>query len=370
MGFLYVKVIETKKVAVRNSFFVNYPFVRVVVGKEKKSTNFKPGVEWWDKIFTFRGINRGEHQQLYLQARDKSIHVFGSDWLGEVKLDLDTENLLDGRVHQMWQKLGRGKKPHSRSPRGYIQVAFQYVEDGEPRGSRPFSVAPVEPVLTFEEWLAANNKNWASDSSAWFSEGQHTVPQWKAPGDPTLAKSAPAIPNSNSISPDPVRSRSKTVGGPDSPNMDDINPDSQRETKKAQRPRAMTLPEIRSPSIVRRDTTVQSNDDSDIEEDEPLTGNLIDLSFDAPRDKMNGHSQSMRVLDTKSLSVDERVSQIKRLSLSMTTIPSKNAEPMINHEPTFAEWYNPNGNLTTGINPHNPFLSMHEGLAPSTSVGN
>lgn len=160
MGFLYVKVIEARKVAIRTSFFVNYPFVRLVLNdKEKRNTNFKPGVEWWDKILSFklwRDISR--EAKLRVQIRDKSIHVFGSDWLGEITLDL--KDFIDGKVHQMWYQLGKGRKSHSRAPRGYIHLAFQYY-DGDSLASdfRPFAVAAEERPLTFEEWLVVQEGN-------------------------------------------------------------------------------------------------------------------------------------------------------------------------------------------------------------------
>jgi len=59
----------------------------------------------------------------------------------------------DGKVHQKWFKLGKGYKHHGRSARGYIQVAFQYMDRLEV-GVRPFASSPVEKVQTFEEYLA------------------------------------------------------------------------------------------------------------------------------------------------------------------------------------------------------------------------
>jgi len=383
MGYLYIKVIESKKVAVRNSFFVNYPFIRLKIGKEKKNTNFKPGVEWWDKIFIFRQVPKGEHQQLVVQARDKSIHVFGSDWLGEVKIDLDSEDLLDERVHQMWFKFGRGRKAHSRSPRGYIHLAFQYSVD--PIVGRPFSAAPVEKVLTFEEWLAANNKNWASDSSAWFPDEPSAEPGWKAD---QLRQSAPG---SYSISPDEPRDRSSSVLSRSPPGRS-INPDSSRrhEDRKLSntRQRSSTLPDVRSPSLTRRQRE-QSHDnkkvltnssESDGESDEePRLGNLIDLSFDTPQKPQAApyksilkNSQSSTkfkdIIDNSQTSsygkssssppasVEEGIEKIKRLSLSTTPLPAPEGF-QVGSEPSFADWYKPN----------NPFIEMHDNFQPNTS---
>jgi hypothetical protein len=146
MGYFYVKVIEARKVAMRTSFYVNYPFVRLIFNKsEKKNTNFRPGIEC--KVWR----SRNSSASLILQARDKGLHVFGSDWVGEIEINV--MEYSDGNVHQKWLKLGKGYKHHSRAPRGYIHLAFQYVERLDV-GSRPFASSPVEKIQSFEEYLA------------------------------------------------------------------------------------------------------------------------------------------------------------------------------------------------------------------------
>jgi len=171
MGLLYVKIIEARKVAVRTSFFVNYPFIRVILQggssskKESKNTSYRPGIEWWDKILCYKvwKYNRME-QTLLVQARDKSIHVFGSDWLGEIKVYL--KDIADGQVHQMWLKFGPGTKRHSRTPRGYVHIAFQYFDETNDKPVRPFTELPVEPVQTFEEYLASSDEHYDVDENA------------------------------------------------------------------------------------------------------------------------------------------------------------------------------------------------------------
>lgn len=365
MGYLYVKVIESKKVAVRNSFFVNYPFIRVKVGKEKKATSFKPGIEWWDKIFTFKAVSRNDHQQIIIQARDKSIHVFGSDWLGEVKIDLDSEGYLDERVHQMWFKFGRGRKPHSRSPRGYIHLAFQYSEELVV-GKRPFCTAPVEKVLTFEEWLAANNKNWASDSSAWFPESAQE-PGWKAP-DQTLRKSAPASNLNKGLSPDEVRGNRAASTSDPTINPDPVNTKYEDRKLSNTRQRSQTLPDVRSPSTSRKrreqiEQSLSSSGEDESDSEEPRTGNLIDLSFDAPKAHHHGHAPRSILKNAHSLSevsqmteepsMEDKIEGIKRLSLA--TEPTAAPGFQVNSEPTFAEWYKAPDN---GTIVKNPFLDQ------------
>jgi len=162
MGYLYVKVIEARKVAIRTSFYVNYPFVRLLLnGKEQRNTNYRPGIEWWDKIFSYRLYRYNQDDQyLLVQARDKSIHVFGSDWIGESKINL--KDFYDGRVHQKWIKLGKGRKYHRRGPKGYIHIAFHYFDNVD-HNVRPFAQDPVERVLTFEEYLATTEDSWSED---------------------------------------------------------------------------------------------------------------------------------------------------------------------------------------------------------------
>jgi len=156
MGVLYIKVIETRKVAVQSSFFVNYPFVQLSLdGKDTKKTSYRPGIEWWDTIFSFRVRKETDHLLLRVQARDKSIHVFGSDWLGETSIDIKT--FCDGDVHQMWYQFGKGRRIHSRPPRGFVHLAFHYITDADVTLARPFARPPIEPVLCFDEWLAQDH---------------------------------------------------------------------------------------------------------------------------------------------------------------------------------------------------------------------
>jgi len=170
MGFMYVKVIEARKVAQRSSFYVNYPFIRLNLnGKDIRNTNFRAGIEWWDKIFCFKLYKfNSADQYMLVQARDKSIHVFGSDWLGETKIY--TTDFYDGKVHQKWFKLGRGRNYHSRIGKGYVHLAFHYFENSSDVNIRPFSQLPVEPVQTFDEYLAQTENTWSVDKK--YNEGK------------------------------------------------------------------------------------------------------------------------------------------------------------------------------------------------------
>lgn len=177
MGYLYIKVIETKKVAIRSSFYVNYPFVRLRFnGKEQRNTNFRAGIEWWDKIFCYRVFKyTSDDHYIIAQARDKSIHIFGSDWIGEVRIPL--KGMLDGSVHQKWFKLGKGRKSHPKQPRGYVHLAFQYAEDNADTNQRPFSSPSVEPVQTFEEYLANSaGETWGDNRTHSWSSSQGINP--------------------------------------------------------------------------------------------------------------------------------------------------------------------------------------------------
>jgi len=158
MGFLFVKVIEAKTVAVTTSLYPSYPYIRVSVGRTKKSTSCQAGVEQWNKIFSFRSA-KGDIHEISVQARNKSTK---DQWIGELKLDLDAQGFLDGRVHQMWYKFGSGSKPRRNSPRGYVHLAFQYVEftnflKSSDASKDSFAETPVEKVMSFDEWFANNH---------------------------------------------------------------------------------------------------------------------------------------------------------------------------------------------------------------------
>eukprot|EP01114_Cavostelium_apophysatum_P021610 TRINITY_DN7593_c0_g1_i1.p1 TRINITY_DN7593_c0_g1~~TRINITY_DN7593_c0_g1_i1.p1 ORF type:complete len:312 (+),score=66.39 TRINITY_DN7593_c0_g1_i1:135-1070(+) len=251
MGFLYVKIIEARKIAVRTSFFVNYPFVRIICNKEKRNTNFKPGIEWWDKILSFK-VFKESTQQIIIQARDKSIHVFGSDWLGEVTVEL--KDLLDGNAHQKWYKLGKGHRNHSRAPRGYIHLALQYIdEDGEKR-RRPFADPPLEPVCTFDEFLAREEDVWHDD-----------IKKYKEP--------------------EPPRPTPKKMGDSDPDRLRRSNEDASAIRSSSQNRR---LHPVDSTSSIDSDS---DDDGEDHSSDDYVVNNLVDLNFNTPKQPL-AHSYS------------------------------------------------------------------------------
>jgi len=230
--------------------------------EKEKNTNFKAGVEWWDKVFQFK--TDVSIKQLYLisQARDKSIHVFGSDWLGELRINL--EEFCDGQVHQKWFKLGNGRRHHNRVPRGYIHLAFEYREYND--GSRPFSKLPVERIQTFEEYLAV------SDTDTW-SEDHRVLPYREEPrtkSSSSLVKSAPQN-SSNKSSKSMPKSKSSSAiksNTQNSSSMKGSNQDVESISKRSRR---------------KSNSNLDSSSESETEENsQPSTtfGTLIDLSFD------------------------------------------------------------------------------------------
>jgi len=277
MGYFYVKVIEARKVAVRTSFFVNYPFIRLIFDrKEKRSTNYKPGIEWWDKIIPFKVWKETTREmKLTIQARDKSIHVFGSDWIGETTVDI--KELCDGYVHQKWIKLGKGEKFHNRPPRGFVHLAFQYIEEGT-ISKRPFAESPQEPVLSFEEWLASAENNWIED----FNRMKEPEPERsrKVRSSTTAAQSD--------------TSHSSSIRG--------SNEDTSSDRK------------IDSSSSYSSDNSTEESDSKDF----IPTGDLIDLSFDSPG---NDSMSSMTLSSSTSPELSNSNSSSKSLKENSQTNP-------------------------------------------------
>jgi len=368
MGFLYIKVIESKKVAVRSSFFVNYPFIRLRIGKEKKNTNFKPGVEWWDKIYSFQNVSADENVVLIAQARDKSIHVFGSDWLGEVQIKL--RDYMDGNVHQIWFKLGKGHKQHGRSPRGYVHLAFHYF-DSHPSGRRPFSVPPVETVMAFEDWLACQDNSVQSADSFYSASTTDINPTpINQRNEERLRRSAPSNARS-SWSPDRDQDRKAHISS--KPKSKSVNYMEKPET----RARSNTVPADprRSASARADESSDDSEDESESLEEGVKMANLIDFSFDAPKKSSAGHAsniggdlfnrESPVTFSPKNLTSSRSASA----STVAPTVAPQDILSKINNNPTFEDWYHPNSsNTTVSYNPQNPFLALHDTHAPAFAL--
>lgn len=262
MGFLYIKVIESRKVAIRTSFFVNYPFIRLKLNKEQKSTNFKPGVEWWDKILSFKIPKEyAQNLSLIVQARDKSIHVFRSDWIGEVSVEL--KDMCDGLVHQKWFKFGKGVRTHNRAPRGYVHLAFQYMEEGG--RERPFAELPVERVYSFEEWLAVEDTERMEDYERIKSRIS------------SLRASMESEEKSHSVR-DSIRASNE--------DMSSVVRDRHSKEMKSSPSDSLDSEEESESDF--------KHSDEDVDTANIPTANLIDLSFDSPSSKSNKSSNLSR----------------------------------------------------------------------------
>lgn len=91
-----------------------------------------------------------ERDFITIEIRDKGYHFFRSDWVGEVHLNIS--DYVDGKVHQQWYKLGEALvKKHISKPRGFIRIQTQLLDDPY---QRPFATPPVEPILSFDEWVS------------------------------------------------------------------------------------------------------------------------------------------------------------------------------------------------------------------------
>lgn len=71
-------------------------------------------------------IKNPEVDWVSVEVREKGLHLFGSDWVGE--LQFYAHQFKDGKVHQDWFALTKLPfKKHSREARGYIHLAFQLL---------------------------------------------------------------------------------------------------------------------------------------------------------------------------------------------------------------------------------------------------
>eukprot|EP01119_Soliformovum_irregulare_P019540 TRINITY_DN620_c0_g1_i1.p1 TRINITY_DN620_c0_g1~~TRINITY_DN620_c0_g1_i1.p1 ORF type:complete len:366 (+),score=61.04 TRINITY_DN620_c0_g1_i1:69-1166(+) len=150
--YFYVKVIEAREVVQKGLYYTTEPFVTVKKNghefKHKKTTSYAVGKEWWDVVFKF-STKHIDRDWIAVEVREKGWHVVSSDWIGEVQVRV--RDFADGKVHQKWFKLGLGAwKHHTRRPRGYVQLAFQLKNTPF---EHPFGTDPVEPVLSFAEWI-------------------------------------------------------------------------------------------------------------------------------------------------------------------------------------------------------------------------
>jgi len=151
-SYFYIRVIEVKEVVIKSLYAITEPFVRAKLNGipfQKRATSYHIGREWFDRIFRFN-IHNQETDWILVEVRDKCFSLFGSDWIGEVRLEV--KDYLDGEVHQKWFALesGNGKHRH-RKPRGSIHLQLHLTNS---KVSHPFNSKPIEPILTFEKWLA------------------------------------------------------------------------------------------------------------------------------------------------------------------------------------------------------------------------
>jgi len=319
MGFLYVKVIKLEKATTNSYKNRGHAVVLVTVGKKTSSKLSEPRKFRFAKEVIPR-------EQVTVQIRD--FCLVSTPVLGELKLDLDAEGLLDGRVHQKWYKFGAGN--HQIIPRGYIHLAFRYVDERVPK-KKCFAEAPVEKVLTFEEWLMTNDNNTSNSSRERSS---------------TTSASSPSNHLSSSI-------------------YDIQSPSTQRRERERERSRS-------APNSYADFKTSKEFDPI-----HDLPKKLIDFSFDAPNEKMSGRDthampQPVPVITPKFATVEDQINFIKNLSRSIespTTPPINFSEP-IEYKPA-PDWYQvaADPNAPT-FNPKNPFLAVHDNCPPTYSIKN
>eukprot|EP01114_Cavostelium_apophysatum_P001881 TRINITY_DN11653_c0_g1_i2.p1 TRINITY_DN11653_c0_g1~~TRINITY_DN11653_c0_g1_i2.p1 ORF type:complete len:392 (+),score=93.13 TRINITY_DN11653_c0_g1_i2:123-1298(+) len=149
--YIYVKVIEAVGVAVDSLF--SEPFVEVKYnGSEvlhKKSTKYQAGQQWWEKIFRFT-VKDPDTDWFAVEVRDKSLHLIGSDWIGEVQLQVKT--FKDGAVHDNWYALTKCdlKDSHGRDTPARIHLAVQVLNN---QVDRPFAELDQKKKMTYDEWV-------------------------------------------------------------------------------------------------------------------------------------------------------------------------------------------------------------------------
>jgi len=149
--YFYVKVIEAEELTPNHSLHTLEPFVTIKLNGHdhlhKKSTKYHSGVQWWEQTFRFR-VKNLEYDWILVEVREKGSHLFGSNWIGE--LELQIKQFSDGKIHENWFQLGKGSsKEHYPNPRGYLRLSFHLVHS---KYIRPFEGELATPSLTFQEW--------------------------------------------------------------------------------------------------------------------------------------------------------------------------------------------------------------------------